>query len=81
MDIFSLALPGLVALGFINVLTFFKPDMDSKVKFAGSAVVAFIVLFVPPVFSNMLADNIKNALAVAFAVSGTYKLAQKIGGQ
>jgi hypothetical protein len=55
--------------------------MDSKVKFAGSAVVAFIILFVPPVFSNMLADNIKNALAVAFAVSGTYKLAQKIGGQ
>jgi len=81
MDIMSLALPGLVALGAVNVLTFFKPDMDSRIKFTVSFLVAFAVLFIPADLGNVVANNIKEAIAVAFAASGTYKLFTKAGGE
>jgi len=80
MDIFSLALPGLVALGVVNVIGFFKPDLDSRIKFAISFVVALAVLFVPEDLGFMLADKIKEALTIAFAASGVYKLFTKAGG-
>jgi len=80
MDILSLALPGLVALGAVNVLTFFKPGIDSRWKFALSFLVAFVVLFVPSDLGNVLANNIKEALIIATAASGTYKLFSKAGG-
>jgi len=81
MDVLSLALPGLVALGVVNVISFFKPDLDSKIKFAISFVVAFAVLFVPADLGFMLADKIKEALTIAFAASGVYKLFTKAGGE
>jgi len=81
MDIFSLALPGLVALGAVNVLTFFKPGIDSKIKFAVSFAVAFVVLFIPADLGNVIANNIKEAITVAFATSGVYKLFSKAGGK
>lgn len=81
MDIMQLALPGLVALGVVNVIGFFKPDLDSRIKFAISFVVAFAVLFVPQDLGNLLANNIKEAIAIAFAASGTYKLFTKAGGE
>lgn len=80
MDIFQLALPGLVVLGVVNVITFFKPDMDSRIKFAISFVVALAVLFIPTELGAMWADKIKEAITVAFAASGVYKLATKAGG-
>lgn len=80
MDIFSLALPGLVALGVVNVIGFFKPDLDSRIKFAISFLVALAVLFVPEDLGFMLADKIKEALTIAFAASGVYKLFTKAGG-
>jgi hypothetical protein len=81
MELFELALPGLVALGVVNVISFFKPDMDSRIKFAVSFVVALAVLFVPEDLGFMLADKIKEALTIAFAASGIYKLATKAGGE
>jgi hypothetical protein len=80
MDLQSLALPGLVALGVVNVLTMFKPDIDSRIKFAASGLVAFGVLFVPAELGSMLADKVKQAIEIAFATSGLYKLATKAGG-
>ena len=80
MDITSLALPGLVALGVVNVLTFWKPDLDSKIKFAASFVVALAVLFIPADLGMVWADKIKEALTISLAASGVYKLSQKIGG-
>jgi hypothetical protein len=80
MDIFQMGLVGLVALGVVNVITFFKPNMDSRVKFAISAVVAFIVAFIPPDLGNIVLDKIRIALEAAFAASGTYKLFTKAGG-
>lgn len=81
MDIFNLALPGLVALGVVNVITMWKPDIDSRIKFLASFLVALGVLFIPEDLGAMWADKIKEALTVAFAASGTYKLFSKAGGE
>jgi hypothetical protein len=80
MDLFNMGLIGLVTLGVVNVVTFFKPDLDSRIKFAISLVVAFLVTFVPPDLGNILLDKLRVALEVAFAASGTYKLFSKAGG-
>lgn len=80
MDFASLTLAGLVAIGVVNVITMFKPDLDSRVKFAISAVAAFIVTFIPPELGNVILEKAKEAIMVAFAASGTYRLATKAGG-
>lgn len=80
MDFQSMTLAGLVAVGVVNVLTMWKPSMDSKLRFAISALAAFVVTFVPPDMGNMILEKAKDALMVAFAASGAYKIAQKTGG-
>lgn len=80
MDLTSVTFIGLMTLGVVNVVTFFKPTLDSKIKFAISVIVAFSLTFVPPELGNIILDKAKVALEIAFASSGTYKLAQKIGG-
>lgn len=79
-DLGTLTLVGLVALGTVNVITFFKPDMDSREKFAISAVVAFAAAFIPPDLGNLVLNNAKTALAAALLASGVYKVATKAGG-
>lgn len=81
MDFTSMTFAGLATLGIVNVITFWKPGLDSKVKFAISICAALAFLFVPADIGNMLANKIKEAIEIAFAVSGTYKLATRIGGQ
>lgn len=81
MDLLNVGFVGLMTLGFVNVLTFWKPNLDSKIKFGLSLVFAFALLWVPTDLGNMLADKIKTALEIALAASGGYKIAQKIGGQ
>lgn len=76
----SLTFVGLATLGIVNVISFYKPDLDSKTKFLISIVAAFGLTFVPAEIGNILLDKMKVALEVAFAASGTYKLAQKVGG-
>jgi len=76
----NLTLVGLVALGAVNVISFFKPDMESKLKFGLSFVIAFAVTFVPVELANVVAQNAKLALEAALAASGVYKLATKSGG-
>jgi len=80
MDIVNLTLTGLVALGVVNVVGFFKPDLDSRIKFALSFVVAFSITFIPVELSNVILANAKVALEAAFGASGVYKLASKAGG-
>ena len=71
---------GLATLGIVNVVTLFIPNIDSRYKFIISIVAAFALTFVPAEFGNMILDKMRVALEVALAASGTYKLAQKIGG-
>lgn len=81
MDIANLTLTGLVALGAVNVIGFFKPDLDSRIKFTASFVVAFLVAFIPVELGSLLLQNAKLALEAAFAASGVYKLFAKAGGE
>lgn len=80
MDIQTTSLAGLVAIGVVNVITMFKSDLDSRIKFGISLVVAFAVLFVPQELGNMILEKLRLAIEVAFAASGLYKLASKAGG-
>jgi FtsH-binding integral membrane protein len=70
---------GLAVLGIVNVITIFKPGLDSKYKFLISVVAAFALTFVPASLGSILLDKMKIALEVAFAASGAYKMAQKAG--
>lgn len=81
MNLNDLTLVGLVALGVVNVISFFKPDMKSEVKFALSFLVAFLVTFVPQDLGSIVLENAKLALTAAFAASGVYKIASKAGGR
>jgi len=81
MDLASATFIGLTTLGIVNVVTFFKSNLDSKTKFAIAVVSAFALTFVPVDIGNILLDKMKIAIEVAFAMSGVYKMAQKVGGQ
>ena len=80
MDLVNLSLAGLAAVGIVNVVTFFKKDLKPEIKFVLSAVAAFLVIaFVPVALGNQILDYAKQALVIAFAMSGTYKIATKVG--
>lgn len=81
MDLTNVTLVGLMALGIVNVLGFFKPDLDSRVKFTASLAAAFAVTFIPAEMGVILLDKVKLALEAAFAASGLYKIATKAGGK
>jgi hypothetical protein len=82
MDFQNLTLAGLAAVGVVNVITFFRPALAPQVKFFLSAVAAFlIILLVPLDMGQRIAEQIKEALVIAFAASGTYTLAKRAGGQ
>lgn len=80
MDLTDVTFIGLATLGIVNAITMFKSDLDSKQKFLISILAAFALTFVPKELGNEVLDKMKIAVQVAFAASGTYKLAQKAGG-
>lgn len=80
-DFASATLATLAVLGVVNVITIFSPDMDSRLKFTLSVVAALLVGLIPADLGNIIATHIKDALVVAFAASGVYKVAQQSGGK
>ena len=80
MDIETITLTGLVAIGVVNVVTFFKPDIDSRIKFSLSLLGAFAVGFIPADIGSVILTHLKDAIIVAFSASGAYKIASKAGG-
>lgn len=80
MDFTNMTFAGLATLGVVNVIGFFKPNLDSKVKFGLSIVAALAFLFIPADLGNIIFEKLKEAITIAFAVSGSYKLAMKVGG-
>lgn len=80
MDFTGFTFIGLMTLGFVNVVTFYKPDLDSKVKFAISLVFAFVLTFVPESLGLIIFDKLKLAISIALAASGGFKLATRAGG-
>lgn len=82
MDLSGITLAGLAAVGVVNVISFFFPAMKSEIKFALSFISAFLVIaLVPADLGNIVLEYMKQALVIAFAMSGTYKIASKAGGQ
>lgn len=81
MDLTTITFPALACIGVVNVITFFKPELDSKIKFAVSILVALALSFIPPELTNVLLIKTLEAVEIAFVASGGYKIAQKIGGQ
>lgn len=81
MDLAQIPFIGLMTIGFVNGLTFFVPDMDSKTKFAASIVAAFVLSFIPAEIANILLEKVKLALQAALLASGGYKISQVIGGK
>ena len=80
MDLTNITFVGLVTVGAVNVISFFKPKLDSKVKFGISVGVAFALGFVPVEMGSIILDKAKIAIEVALAASGAYKVASKAGG-
>lgn len=80
MDFMSMTFVGLVTIGVVNVVGFFKPDLKPEIKFAVALLVAFVLTFVPQDLGNIILEKLKLAIEVAFASSGIYKLATKAGG-
>lgn len=80
MDFAQMTLAGLVAIGAVNVALMFKPDLDSRLKFGLALLVAFIVGFVPLDYQNLIMEKLVQAIEIALASSGGYKLFSKAGG-
>lgn len=80
-DLTNVTFIGLITLGAVNVITFFRPDLDSRVKFALSVVIAFGLTFVPADTGSMILEKLKLALEIGFGMSGVYKLATRAGGR
>lgn len=80
MDLANISFVGLMTIGAVNVLSWFKPDMDSKMKFGASVLFAFALTFVPADLASVILNNAKVAIEAALGASGLYKVAQKVGG-
>lgn len=75
-DLFNMGFVGLMTIGFVNVLGWFRPTWDSKLKFGCAVAFAFAMTFVPAELGNIILDKLKLALSVGLASSGVYKLTQ-----
>ena len=81
MDIETLGLAGLMAYGTVNVLSWKFPNMDKGLKLGILFLVSLAILFIPADLGSMMADKMKEALAIALLMTGTGKLADKVGGK
>lgn len=79
MDLTNMTLVSLAAIGTVNVISFFKPAMDSKLKWTLSFLAALAISFIPADLGNIILTHIKDAIYAAMVGSGTYKLATKVG--
>lgn len=77
----DVTLAGLAVIGVVNVITFYRPQTSSRTKFILSIIVAFAVGFIPADLGNIILTRAKDAVELAFAASGSYKLFSKAGGE
>lgn len=81
MDYGSMTLTVLLAVGAVNVVLLFQPNIDARWKFVISFVAAFIAFFIPANLGNLILNAAKDAIAAAIVGSGVYKIATKAGGR
>lgn len=81
INVNDITLTGLAVIGVVNVVTFYRPQTSSKTKFVLSIVVAFLISFIPADLGNIILTRALDAIKLAFAASGSYKLFSKAGGR
>lgn len=80
IDLANATLTLLFAVGAVNVITLFVPNLSSQTKYLISLVAAFVAFFIPADVGNLILNALKDAIVAATAASGVYKIAQKSGG-
>ena len=80
MDLANLGFIGLVTFGLVSAVSFFKDDLTTQQKFLLSVVIAFGVGFVPQDLGSVIANKVKDAIAIASAVNGGFQWTKKIWG-
>lgn len=81
IDLGNATLAGLAIIGAVNAVVIFRPQTSSQAKFIISVVVALIVGFLPLAAQGYIMAHLIGALTAAFAASGGYKIAQKLGSK
>ncbi len=80
LDLGNITLVGLAVIGAVNAVTLFRPDLDSRIKFGISVLVALIIGFIPANLGAEILNRLVTALTAAAVASGGYKISQKLGG-
>lgn len=79
-DFSNITLAGLAIIGVVNGISIFKPDLDSRWKYGISIFIALAIGFIPDNISSEIFRRLIEALTIATASSGAYKLSTKLGG-
>ncbi len=82
LDLASVGFVMLVTFGSVSAVNLLWKRLPPKINFILSVVLAFALGFVPEDLGSIIANHIKDALAVAFAANGAYqglsKIAEKV---
>jgi hypothetical protein len=83
IDLASMGFVALVTFGAVAALNFWKKQ-STKANFVWSVLIAFALSFVPADVGGLIANRIKDALAVALSLNGLYqglsRIAMKAAG-
>lgn len=77
----QLGFAGVVSYGAVGVIGMWRKDLTTQQKVLLLGAIAFIVSFIPADFGNIILNHLKVALAVAFGMTATSTVANKIGGK
>ena len=82
MDIQSMSFVALITFGAVSAVNYWK-KLDSQMNLMLSVVIAIALSFVPADLGNLIANKIKEAVAIAIGLNGLYQglggIAKKVG--
>jgi hypothetical protein len=84
--LFDYGLAGVLAYGSVGMLALilsrrFKFEMTSEVKLYAMVIFAFLYLFIPVEFGNIIFEKIKIAVGIAAGITALNTVANKVGGR
>jgi hypothetical protein len=80
-DFLQLGFVALMAFGSVGAVSFFYKKLTSGQKFLLLAAFAFAYGFVPADLGNMVAERVKEAIAVATSITALYTGLKVVGGK
>jgi hypothetical protein len=81
VNLVQLGFVGLMAFGSVGAVTFFYKTLTAGQKFLLLAAFAFVYGFVPADFGNVIAERVKEAIAVATSITALYTGIKSVGGK